>query len=68
MTNPKDLGGLGLRRLKVMNKACIFKLGRKLQSGSQELSCNVLWEKYKREGSDMDVIPKILTLTCGSQF
>ncbi|CAJ2632916.1 unnamed protein product [Trifolium pratense] len=32
MTKPKDCGGLGLRRLTVMNKACILKLGRKLQS------------------------------------
>jgi len=37
LTNPEISGGLGFRRLNVMNKACILKLGRKLQIGSQDL-------------------------------
>lgn len=31
-----------------MNKVCILKMGRKLQSVANEFSCEVLREKYKR--------------------
>jgi hypothetical protein len=36
VTKPKCQGGLGLRRLDVMNQACILKLGWKLVSGANE--------------------------------
>jgi hypothetical protein len=35
VTRPKNLGGLGLRSLSTMNKACILKLGRKIQAGAE---------------------------------
>ncbi|PNX90504.1 ribonuclease H, partial [Trifolium pratense] len=60
MTKPKDCGGLGLRRLTVMNKACILKLGRKLQTGSQEFWCNVMWGKYRRGSTNNNVVAKTL--------
>ncbi|MCI07072.1 ribonuclease H, partial [Trifolium medium] len=47
LTKPKTSGGLGLRRLDVVNKACILKWGRKLQTGSQDLWCEVLRSKYR---------------------
>jgi hypothetical protein len=48
VTKPKYIGGLGLRRLNIMNIACILKLSRKIQSGSQDFWCEVLKGKYKR--------------------
>jgi hypothetical protein len=47
VTRPKKLGGLGLRRLHVMNKACILKLGRKTQAGSHDFWCEVMLGNYK---------------------
>ncbi|PNX79213.1 RNA-directed DNA polymerase (reverse transcriptase) [Trifolium pratense] len=38
--------GLGLRKLDVMNQACLIKLGWKLQSGGEEYWCSVLRGKY----------------------
>jgi hypothetical protein len=46
---PKAMGGLGLRKLDVMNKACLSKLSWKLQTGSSDLWCHVLRGKYKME-------------------
>jgi hypothetical protein len=43
---PKSCGGLGLRRLDVMNQACILKLGWKLSSGSTDWWCEVMRGKY----------------------
>ncbi|XP_058762472.1 uncharacterized protein LOC131635855 [Vicia villosa] len=37
ITNPKDRGGLGLRKLEIMNKACLMKLNSGLLNNSQEL-------------------------------
>jgi hypothetical protein len=56
LTRPKASGGLGLRRLDIMNKACILKLVRKLQTGSQDLWCTVMWGKYRREEEQHNVI------------
>jgi hypothetical protein len=39
VTLPKDSGGLGLRRLDTMNKACIGKLGWSLYSGASDFWC-----------------------------
>jgi hypothetical protein len=58
VAKPKELGGLGLRRLNVMNKACILKLCWKLQAGSQELWSEVLWGKYKRNADLSEVRAK----------
>ncbi|PNX79184.1 ribonuclease H, partial [Trifolium pratense] len=49
ITVPKWMGGLGLRKLDVMNKACLLKLGWKVQNGSDELWCKVLRGKYGSE-------------------
>ncbi|WJX55356.1 Protein DETOXIFICATION 41 [Trifolium repens] len=46
VTKPKYCGGLGLRRLDVMNQACILKLGWKLASGANDLWCKVMRGKY----------------------
>jgi hypothetical protein len=42
VTTPKWLGGLGLRKLENMNKACILKLGWKVYSGANDFWCQVL--------------------------
>jgi hypothetical protein len=55
VTRPKANGGLGLRKLDVMNKACILKLGRKIQSGALDFWCAVLKGKYNR-GMDEGVV------------
>jgi ribonuclease HI len=55
VTRLKAVGGLGLRRLDVMNKACILKPGRKIQSGAIDFWCAVMKGKYKR-GSDEGVV------------
>ncbi|XP_058771248.1 uncharacterized protein LOC131644704 [Vicia villosa] len=59
ITQPKSLGGLGLLRLHVINKACILKLVSRLHSTSQDLWCQVLRGKYQQDnGSNhMDVRP-----------
>jgi hypothetical protein len=54
----KSLGGLGLRRLSVMNTACILKLGRKIQIGANDLWCEVLLGKYKRNVAEGVVIAR----------
>jgi hypothetical protein len=41
-----------------MNKACILKLGRKIQLGSNDLWCEVLLGKYKRNVTEGVVIAK----------
>ncbi|PNY00646.1 hypothetical protein L195_g023931 [Trifolium pratense] len=46
VTKPKDCGGLGLRRLEVMNQAWILKLSRKLASSAKDWWCEVLRSKY----------------------
>ncbi|CAJ2653650.1 unnamed protein product [Trifolium pratense] len=52
-TKPKSLGGLGLRRLDVMNRACLMKLGWDLSRGSNGMWCAVLRGKYGRGVTDM---------------
>jgi hypothetical protein len=46
---PKYLGGLGIQRLKVMNKTCLMKLEWSLRDGVGALWVDVLIEKYARE-------------------
>jgi hypothetical protein len=46
LTVPKWKGGLGLRKLHEMNKACLLKLGWKYQQDSDEYWCCVLKGKY----------------------
>jgi len=58
LTKTKISGGLGFRRLNVVNKACILKLKRKLQTGSQDLWCSILWGKYRREAYQNSVIAR----------
>ncbi|PNX60026.1 hypothetical protein L195_g059982, partial [Trifolium pratense] len=42
VTKPKVYGGLGIRRLVHMNKACLMKLGRALRSGEEALWIDVI--------------------------
>ncbi|PNX66290.1 hypothetical protein L195_g055006 [Trifolium pratense] len=58
ITKPKSHGGLGLRRLAEMNKACIFKLVWKLQNGVNELWCQILFGKYQRGIGNDNVVAK----------
>jgi hypothetical protein len=46
VTTLKWLGGLGLRKLDNMNKACILKLGWKIYSGANDFWCQVRRGKY----------------------
>jgi hypothetical protein len=48
---PKYLGGLGLRKLDIMNQACILKWGWKLQNNSNDLWSKVLRGKYVGQGA-----------------
>ncbi|GAU38338.1 hypothetical protein TSUD_61990 [Trifolium subterraneum] len=53
ITVPKKMGGLGLRKLDIMNKACLCKLSWKVQDVSNnELWCIVLCGKYGRQSWD----------------
>jgi hypothetical protein len=53
ITQPKNLGGLGLRRMDVMNKACLMKLSWELNYGKNALWSEVLLGKYGRGVTDM---------------
>lgn len=48
ITKPKQIGGLGLRKLTNMNSACLMKLGWDLRRHSTALWCQVLRGKYGR--------------------
>lgn len=55
LTEPKALGGVGLRNLEVVNIVCLMKLGWKLHNRSTDLWCNVLREKYmQRENGEIN--------------
>jgi hypothetical protein len=58
VTRPKNLGGLGLRKLSTMNKACILKLGRKIQAGAKDFLCEVLVGKYMRTSANGEMMAK----------
>lgn len=46
LQRPKKLGGLGLRNLEVMNKACLMKLNWNFPNNSKDLWCKVLKGLY----------------------
>ncbi|GAU19044.1 hypothetical protein TSUD_193810 [Trifolium subterraneum] len=46
MTMPKQLGGHGTHNLRIMNDACLMKLGWNLHQGKDRLWTQVLWGKY----------------------
>jgi ribonuclease HI len=46
VTTPKRMGGLGLRNLECMNKACLSKLGWKLFAGADDYWCQIMRGKY----------------------
>ena len=54
VTLPKALGGLGIRRLVNMNKACLMKLGRAIRSGTEALWIDVIRGKYGRDHPNFD--------------
>jgi hypothetical protein len=56
VTQPKALGGLGLRNLQIMNSACLMKLGWELRSGNEALWCRVIRGKYERVNIANDTI------------
>ncbi|PNY15946.1 ribonuclease H, partial [Trifolium pratense] len=56
ITLPKSLGGLGIRRLHNMNKACLMKLGWSMKRGDSALWIDVLKGKYAREHPNLDSI------------
>jgi mannosylglycoprotein endo-beta-mannosidase len=58
VTQPREMGGLGLRRLKILNQACLSKLVWSLQTGAKDLWCEVLWGKYQRNNSGDDIVAK----------
>jgi ribonuclease HI len=51
---PKSRGGLGLRQLDTMNKACLLRWGWKLQLNGSDLWSSVLRGKYWRHGGLFD--------------
>ncbi|XP_045810455.1 uncharacterized protein LOC123904892 [Trifolium pratense] len=54
VTKPKAHGGLGIRRLINMNKACLMKLGWALRTGQQALWIDVVKGKYVRQNSSIE--------------
>jgi ribonuclease HI len=56
MTQPKWCGGMGLRKLQIMNEACLMKLGWSLMVGEQSLWGDVLIGKYGRSGWSQGMI------------
>lgn len=46
LTKDKRFGGLGLRNLPIMNKACLAKLGWKLKTNNTSLWCRLMKSKY----------------------
>jgi hypothetical protein len=58
VTKPKDCGGLGLRRLDVMNQACILKLSWKLASGAKDWWCDIFRGKYDCRALTGDITVK----------
>jgi hypothetical protein len=56
ITQPKDCGGLGLKKLETMNKACLMKLGWSLMSNEYSLWGQVLLGKYGRWSWSQGVI------------
>lgn len=48
----KHIGGLGIRRLEVVNSLCLMKLGWEVRNGSEVLWCMVLKENYGRNSGD----------------
>jgi hypothetical protein len=53
VTLPKSHGGLGIRRLVQMNKACLMKLGWAIRSGEEALWIEVLQGNYGRGTSNL---------------
>ncbi|PNX57873.1 hypothetical protein L195_g050625, partial [Trifolium pratense] len=56
VTKPKVYGGLGIRRLVHMNKACLMKLGWALRNGEEALWIDVIRGKYDRNNSNFELI------------
>jgi hypothetical protein len=56
ITQPKDCGGHGLKKLETMNKACLMKLGWSLMSNEYSLWGQVLLGKYGRWSWSQGVI------------
>jgi hypothetical protein len=59
VTLPKWMGGLGIRKLEVMNQACLLKLGWKLNYGASDFWCQVVKGKYgvNSFGNDIAIKP-----------
>ncbi|GAU13938.1 hypothetical protein TSUD_262650 [Trifolium subterraneum] len=55
VTRPKWMGGLGLRKLEVMNQACLLKLGWKLNCGATDFWCQVVKGKYGVHNFNNDI-------------
>jgi hypothetical protein len=54
VTKPKALGGLGIRRLVNMNKACLMKLGWAIRTDQEALWIDVMKGKYVRQQSTLE--------------
>jgi len=54
VTLPKAVGGLGIRHLVNMNKACLMKLGWAIRSGVDALWIDVIRGKYGRDHPNFD--------------
>lgn len=60
IVKPKDIGGLGLRRLDDMNKAFLLKLGWHLQTDGRKLWSEVPQSKYQRNTSNVEISMNII--------
>lgn len=55
VTSLKSDGGLGLHKLNIMNKACIYKHGWKLKNSNGGIWCDVVWGKYDRNNDRRNI-------------
>ncbi|PNX84686.1 hypothetical protein L195_g046169 [Trifolium pratense] len=59
ITVPKDSGGLGIRKLEAVNKACLLKLNWKLKENSDELWIDAWSEAWIEAGLLLEEITDI---------
>ena len=57
---PKDCGGLGIRPLRLVNKAALAKLSWHFLQEPESLWCQVLRSKYRRAATGLDVFHAVL--------
>ncbi|CAK8574433.1 unnamed protein product [Lathyrus sativus] len=58
VTRPKNEGGMGIRNLEIINRACLTKLGWQLHNGNDKLWCKVVLGEYRQESINGSIMTK----------